>query len=97
MYFHEALRGQGLGRQLLRRCLQAARELGYERCYLETLTGMDAAMRLYESAGFRPLEAPLGNTGHFGCDRHYILQLQAPASRDRPPPLNFSAPDWTKR
>ena len=49
---------------MLRHCIDAARRLGYRRCYLETLTGMDAAMRLYERMGFevqtryRILEAP---------------------------------------
>jgi putative acetyltransferase len=55
--------------------LTTARDLGYKRCYLETLTGMDAAMRLYEKLGFRQLCGPLGDTGHFGCDRHYSLDL----------------------
>jgi len=36
---------------------------------------MDAAMRLYERIGFRQLPGPLGNTGHFSCDRHYLLEL----------------------
>ena len=32
--------------------LAKARDFGFRRCYLETLTGMDAAMRLYERKGF---------------------------------------------
>ena len=75
MYFLPEARGRGLGERLLRRCLAAARERGYGRCYLETLTGMDAALKLYTKAGFRPLCGPLGNTGHFGCDRQYLLSL----------------------
>jgi putative acetyltransferase len=75
MYFLPEARGKGLGEQLLRRCLEAAKELGHRRVYLETLTGMDAAQRLYEKVGFTKLCAPLGATGHFGCDRWYILDL----------------------
>ena len=75
MYFLPELRGRGLGEKMLRRCLDAARERGYRRCYLETLTGMDAAMKLYTRTGFKPLCGPLGKTDHFGCDQHYLLAL----------------------
>ena len=75
MYFRPEARGRGLGEQLLRRCLDAARSLGFETCYLETLTGMDAAQRLYARLGFQRIDAPLGSTGHFGCNRFYTLDL----------------------
>jgi putative acetyltransferase len=75
MYFLPELRGRGFGEKMLRRCLDAARERGYRHCYLETLTGMDAAMKLYTRSGFKPLCGPLGQTGHSGCDRHYLLEL----------------------
>ncbi|MFA6985321.1 MAG: GNAT family N-acetyltransferase, partial [Arenimonas sp.] len=48
MYFLPALRGMGAGAAMMQTCLNAARGLGFKRCYLETLRGMDAAMRLYE-------------------------------------------------
>jgi putative acetyltransferase len=60
---------------MLQHCIDTARRLGYRRCYLETLTGMDAAQHLYTTAGFRPLCAPLGATGHFACDRYFALDL----------------------
>ncbi len=75
MYFLPALRGRGIGARLLRHCLDAARERDYRRCYLETLTGMDAAQRLYEKMGFKPLGGPLGTSGHSGCDRHYMMEF----------------------
>ncbi len=75
MYYLPEARGRGLGRQMITACLAAARELGYQRCYLETLTGMDTAQHLYQSFGFEKLCAPLGNTGHFSCDRYYLLAL----------------------
>lgn len=75
MYFLPELRGKGAGSALIRRCLDAARALGYRRCYLETLTGMDAAQKLYEKQGFARIPAALGNTGHFSCNRFYLLDL----------------------
>lgn len=75
MYFLPAARGIGAGRAMIQRCLDAARGFGFQHCYLETLTGMDAAQALYKRSGFAPLHAPLGGTGHFGCDRFFILDL----------------------
>jgi putative acetyltransferase len=75
MYFLPAARGLGAGAAMMRDCLAAARGFGFAQCYIETLDGMDAAMRLYEKTGFIRLDAPLGATGHGGCDRWYLLQL----------------------
>ncbi|WDS36663.1 GNAT family N-acetyltransferase [Pseudoxanthomonas sp.] len=75
MYFLPAARGLGAGAAMMRACLAAARGFGFAQCYIETLDGMDAAMRLYEKTGFVRLDAPLGATGHGGCDRWYLLQL----------------------
>ena len=75
MYFLPEARGSGAGAAMMARCLDAARGFGFTRCYLETLTGMDAAMRLYERSGFRRIDAPLGATGHGGCNRFYLLDL----------------------
>ena len=75
MYFLPSLRGAGAGGALIAKCIAAARALGYRQCYLETLTGMDAAQHLYAKHGFKTLCAPLGNTGHFSCDRFYLRDL----------------------
>ena len=75
MYFLPILRGRGAGAALIRRCLDEARHLGFRQCYLETLRGMDAAQRLYEKIGFERLDGPMGSTGHFGCNRFYLLNL----------------------
>ena len=75
MYFLEEARGQGMGEALLRHCLEAAKDLGYRTCYLETLTGMDQAIRLYKKLGFQPLCSPLGRTGHGGCDHWFAREL----------------------
>lgn len=75
MYLAPEGRGHGNGERLLRQCLRAARGFGYRVCYLETLTGMDRAQALYARAGFTQRAAPLGATGHFGCDRYFALEL----------------------
>ena len=75
MYFLPEARGLGAGTAMMARCLDAAREAGFRQCYLETLTGMDAAMRLYERSGFRRIDGPMGNTGHGGCNTFYLREL----------------------
>jgi putative acetyltransferase len=75
MYFLPEARGAGAGAAMMERCLEAARAFGFRRCYLETLTGMDAAMRLYERSGFRRIEGPMGATGHGGCNTFYLRDL----------------------
>jgi putative acetyltransferase len=75
MYFLPELRGRGAGDALMRVCLDAARSLQYRQCYLETLTGMDAAQKLYVKHGFVRIPKSLGSTGHFGCNRFYLLDL----------------------
>ena len=75
MYFLPSLRGLGAGRAVMERSLAAARAFGFRRCYLETLTGMDAAMRLYERSGFRRIDKPMGDTGHGGCNTFYLRAL----------------------
>ena len=75
MYFLPTLRGLGAGRAAITHCLDAARALGYRRCYIETLTGMDAAQRLYLANGFRRIDSAMGSTGHHGCNRFYLRAL----------------------
>ena len=75
MYFLPEARGIGAGAAMMARCLDAARGFGFRQCYLETLTGMDGAMRLYERNGFRRIDGPMGATGHGSCDVFYLLDL----------------------
>jgi putative acetyltransferase len=75
MYFLPRARGLGAGAAVMTATLDSAPAFGFRRSYLETLTGMDAAMRLYERSGFRRIDAPLGATGHGGCDLWYLKDL----------------------
>jgi GNAT superfamily N-acetyltransferase len=52
----ERLRGAGLGKELMQRCIDAGAEAGAPRLYLETNSGLAPALGLYRAMGFR--EAP---------------------------------------
>lgn len=49
----DAVRGQGIGRQLLTEALAFSDRCGYKKVYLWTFAGLGAARHLYESCGFR--------------------------------------------
>ncbi len=51
----EDCRGAGIGKQLLKSAIDAARTHGATRLYVETSHKLPPAIRLYESAGFRHL------------------------------------------
>jgi putative acetyltransferase len=80
MYLRADTRGRGIGDALLQRCLAAARQFLYVRCYLETITQMQAALEFYGRHGFRDLQAPLGRTGHEHNDRWLMRPLRASAA-----------------
>jgi len=75
MYFLSEVRGTGMGEKLLQRCIEEARRMGYQTMYLETLTGMKAAQRLYRRMSFERLTSRMGSTGHHGCNQFFALKL----------------------
>ena len=75
MYFLPSARGRGLGTKMIDLCLNTAKEFGYEQCYLETMSYMEAAQKLYKRYGFEYLEGPIGDTGHYSCGVHMMLDL----------------------
>ena len=74
-YLSEPFRGKGTGRALMEKCFESARELGYRQLYLETLPELGKAVGMYEKAGFRYLNGPLGNSGHFACTIRMLKEL----------------------
>lgn len=67
MYFSPSLRGKGIGIRLMEICLNKAKEFGFEQCYLETMPYMTDAQKLYKKVGFKFIDKPLGDTGHYSC------------------------------
>lgn len=67
MYFAPQIRGKGYGKIMFEKCLKTAKEMGYTQCYLESASQLKAAIHIYESNGFKHLDAPMGSTGHLIC------------------------------
>jgi putative acetyltransferase len=68
MYFAPEIRGTGFAEKIIEKCLECAKNQGFELCYLETLSFMTAAQKLYKRMGFEHIEGPMGNTGHNSCE-----------------------------
>lgn len=75
MYFLPVARGRGIGGEMMKKCLDFARAAGYKQCYLETLPYMEDARKLYARTGFRSLDKPMGDTGHYNCTMWMLLDL----------------------
>jgi putative acetyltransferase len=76
MYLSPAARGKGIGKMLIEKALQFAGDTGYRNVYIETMPELRKAMTVYEKFGFRYLDGPMGNTGHFGCEVWMLKELQ---------------------
>ncbi|MEP6262048.1 MAG: GNAT family N-acetyltransferase [Gillisia sp.] len=75
MYFLPEARGRGIGAEMMQICLDFAKAAGYKQCYLETLPYMEHARKLYARKGFRSLDKPMGDTGHYNCTMWMLLDL----------------------
>ena len=75
MYLSPAARGKGIGKMLIDKALEFAGEAGYRNVYIETMPELRKAMSVYEKFGFKYLDGPMGNTGHFGCDIWMLKEL----------------------
>ncbi len=75
LFILPSARGMGIGSRLTSRCLEYARSKGFSKCYLDTLSTMQAAVALYEQFGFVRLDKPLAGTIHSRCDVWMLKSL----------------------
>lgn len=74
-YLSKNYRGKGIGKMLMQKCFETAKEFKYEQLYLESLVQFSKAVGIYENLGFKKLSKPLGNSGHNRCDVWMIKDL----------------------
>jgi putative acetyltransferase len=71
MYLSPTARGQGLGKYLLTELERSIVARGYREIWIETVSVLTAAVKLYEANGYQPatgVETPR-------CDRVYVKRL----------------------
>ena len=75
MYLLPEARGIGLGKRIIEECLAFAKENSYTQVYIESMPELENALKVYEKFGFKYISAPLGNTGHHGCEKWMLRSL----------------------
>ena len=75
LYLSGESRGKGIGRDLMQKCIDTAREFGFTQMYLESLPELKKALGMYLKTGFRYLDKPLGNSGHYACNIWMVMDL----------------------
>ena len=63
-------RDQGIGRKLLQEWMAFYHDMGFAKAYLYTTSGLDAAVHLYESFGFKKVSEKISD--EFGVPLHEI-------------------------
>jgi putative acetyltransferase len=74
-YLSNEIRGKGIGKQLMEQCISSASEMGFKFLYIESMPEFAKAVSIYKKQGFKTLDAPLGNSGHSGCDIWMLKEL----------------------
>ncbi len=75
LFLLKEARGKGIGQLLMDKCIDFAKQSGYKLMYLETFPNMIEAIGLYKKNGFKLIDNPMGNTGHFYCTTRMVLEL----------------------
>ncbi|HEY9851286.1 MAG TPA: GNAT family N-acetyltransferase [Leptolyngbyaceae cyanobacterium] len=71
MYLLPTVRGQGLGKYLLRELEKSIAAKGFTQIWIETASVLEEAVKLYESSGYQPASGV--ETAR--CDRVYVKYL----------------------
>lgn len=75
IYLHNTARGKGIGKALMQKCFEEAKKMNYHYLYLESMPELNIAVGMYQKMGFRFIDKPLGNSGHFGCNIWMVKKL----------------------
>jgi putative acetyltransferase len=74
-YLSKEARGKGIGKKLMHKCIDSAKEFGFTQLYLESLPQFANAINMYEKSGFIRLKNPLGDSKHKTCSIWMLKDL----------------------
>lgn len=75
LYLSPASRGKGIGKLLMAKSIESAKNLGYSTLYLESFPELNKAISIYEKIGFKSLKSSLGQSGHYACTLWMAMDL----------------------
>ncbi|NTW23301.1 MAG: GNAT family N-acetyltransferase [Lentimicrobium sp.] len=75
-YLAKEARGKGIGKELMLKSEESAREFGYTQLYIESLPHFAKAVSIYAKQGFENLDQPLGTSIHTTCNIWMLKQLK---------------------
>lgn len=67
-YLKPHYRGMGIGKKMMIKSFEFARNEGYTSLYLESFPEFEQAVDMYKKYGFVELEKPMGESGHTACN-----------------------------
>ncbi len=74
LYLADAMKGSGLGYEMVAYIEQKMREAGFRQSYLETHDNLRAAIHIYEKSGYKEIERPK-EVGHSAMNRFFLKAL----------------------
>lgn len=74
-YLPKQARGKGIGKELMGKSIESAKEFGFTEIYIESLPQYSKAISIYERQGFVKLDQPLGESGHTTCNIWMLKKL----------------------
>ncbi len=76
LYLLPEARNYGIGKMVMEKCFDFAKNNGYKKVYLESMPELNKAVTLYKKYGFKFIEERLGDPSHFGCSVLMVKELQ---------------------
>ncbi len=75
MYFLSEIRGKGIAFDLMQVCINFAKKNNYNAIYIETLSMMKDAQKLYLKSGFEFINHSIGKTNHTNCEVYMLKKI----------------------
>ncbi len=92
LYVRPRFRGKQIGERLVRKIIQAAKEIGYQYMFLDTLPYLESAVHLYQKWGFYETQryngSPMENSIYMKKDLYCVINLR------KRPEITDSAAEW---